>query len=654
MIREKLRRMGDCFTAGFLDGGLLGALTEQLVHGALPPYTNTHLYPLSPIWGSGILGYSYSYSVILDETLLQKSLLTPAEKAQIRNSFDAVYKGGSCIDEKYALAGRGYTHFCPELEAVIKSSLPDYLRAFRAEDMLDGRLDALCDAVVCYVQRLIDYLQTFPTPRAQRLAQAYCNMLCAEAGTFFDAFVRVLFIFALDGFDSLGGVDVILGRFTACDEAKEMFAELYRAYERNNAWNFSLGDDCKISALALSAFDGASRPNFSIKVDENTPQYLWDACFEAMQKGCRPAFYSKKAFEEALQDYGVEQAHLRRICYGGCSETMVAGLSNVGSIDGGINLAQILCDILREADYATYDALVQKYFGRIEQELDTLMTQCNEEMLAMAACPQYIRTLLCPPCAESKKEFQGGGARYYFSVINLCALANAADSLYAIKTLVFEQKRFSLAQVTEAMDRDFSGGEYEAQLQKLEFFGNDNPEVDRIAASVFACACDKLRSRRTAYKQGAFLPACILFDTAIPTGRNTSATPDGRERGMPIADSGGAMTGRDHTSPTALLNSVSAIDPRRAAGSWIVNLALSKDLLAGQNDRTAFRALVLCYFSGGGNQLQVNVLDRKTLLQAVDDDGLAASIIVRVGGFSERFSNLTREFRLAIASRTQY
>jgi len=102
------------------------------------------------------------------------------------------------------------------------------------------------------------------------------------------------------------------------------------------------------------------------------------------------------------------------------------------------------------------------------------------------------------------------------------------------------------------------------------------------------------------------------------------------------------------------LNSVARIKPVRAAGSWVVNMALSEGILRGENARLALKSLVLGFFEKGGNQLQINILDREKLTAAVDDDELAKSIIVRVGGFSERFSNLSREFRRNIAERTQY
>ncbi len=92
----------------------------------------------------------------------------------------------------------------------------------------------------------------------------------------------------------------------------------------------------------------------------------------------------------------------------------------------------------------------------------------------------------------------------------------------------------------------------------------------------------------------------------------------------------------------------------RAVGSWIVNITLSSDFVKGEKARAALKALILAYMHGGGCQLQINLADGKQLCAAVDDDELARTIIVRVGGFSERFSNLSREMRKFIADRTRY
>lgn len=655
---ETLRRLGDHFTAGFCaeEDGVLGALVAYLQAAPLPEYGGTRLYPLKSVWHvRGILNYDYSSSLSLDRRALDESPLDGTKKREILEKYSALHETGSCIAREYALGGRGFTHFCPELSRFLDRSLPDYLSAYEGEGEFFSKTARLSRAVIGYVKRVLDHLHTFRSPRAARLAAAYDGFLRGAAETFFDAFVRILFVFALDGFDSLGNVDLALSPYPPCGDAKELFSELYRAYEANNAWNFSLGCEPSVAELAFSAFDGASRPNFSLKADGNTPDALWDACFSAMERGARPAFYAKGGYERAFAARGVRKEHLPQIAYGGCTESMIAGCSNVGSIDAGVNLAQELVLTLREGIFPDYPALKTAYFARLRETVRTVVGQANEEMLAMRGRPQYIRTLLCPHCAEAGKEYNAGGAAYYFSVINVCALANAADSLYALRRLVYEEKRFSYGRMMSAISSDFAHDEeYLRAARSLVYFGNDDPEADSVAEEIFSFVCGELEGYRTAIGEGRFLPACIMFDTVLSTGRATDCTPDGRRKGTPVSDSGGAMTGRDRVSPTALCNSLSRICPQRAAGTWVVNVMLGSGMIRGENARRALRALILGYFEKGGNQLQFTVADRETLLAAVDDDELARGILVRVGGFSERFSNLSREFRKNIAERTGY
>ncbi len=657
MLKEKLRRSGDFVTAGFLEEGdsFLNALVSQLTYAPLPEYKNTHLYPLTRIWGRGIIYYDYSYSLCIDEEALFSSSLLDNEKKLIKDKYDSLYSHGSSIDLKYALAGRGYTHFCPELDSFVNSGINEYFKTFSRSDMLDGRLLKLCEAIESYINRIIEYLLEFNSERSIKIAEEYRRFLKGKAIDFFGAFLRIVFIFALDGFDSLGGVDLVLGKFVPCENAKELFGELYSAFENNNAWNFSLGENDEISILALESYNNTSRPNFSIKIDENTSTKLWNACFDAMKKGARPAFYNKSGYRNEMLKLGVKEADLPLICYGGCSETMIAGKSNVGSIDAGINLAQTLNDCLYFSKAQSFEELLSEYFSLIKKEISIITEQVNKEMLAMKnSRPQYVRTLLCPSCAQNKRDFQSGGAEYTFSVINICALANAADSLYAVKKLVYENKRFSLDQIIEEIKTNFENGYYLSEVRKLEFFGNDNIEVDQIAKEIFDFVCDRLSIHKTAINDGAFLPACIMFDSAPITGSVTDATPDGRKKGESVADSGGAMTGRDNVSPTALLNSVGFINPSRAVGTWVTNLMLNEDMLKNENSKICLRALVLGFFKNGGNQLQITFIDRQKLVDAVYDDELAYNIILRVGGFSERFSNLSREFRKLIVQRTEY
>ena len=114
------------------------------------------------------------------------------------------------------------------------------------------------------------------------------------------------------------------------------------------------------------------------------------------------------------------------------------------------------------------------------------------------------------------------------------------------------------------------------------------------------------------------------------------------------------MSGRDKTSPTALLSSIAKIDPSKANGTWTVNMRVSGNQLRESEGHLMLKSLLLGFFASGGVQVQITALDRETLLRALNDKELAESIIVRVGGFSARFSTLSREIQENIANRTEY
>lgn len=655
---KKLAAVGDYFTAGFMnDGdGLYGALVTYLKNAPLPQYNGTRLYPLCSLWHArGILNYHYSSSFELDKAKLDSSSLDDEERRILLEKIGRYHTVGSCISDKYALSGRGFTHFCPETEMFLDRSLGRYFSMFDGCGELMEKMRGLGDAVTDYVNRIITYLDGFDTERTRRLAAAYRCFLTGKAESFFDAFVRILFVFALDGMDSLGNIDNRLARFERTGGEEQLFSELYAAYENNNAWNMSLGCSPDTAAVAMRAFDGASRPNFSLKVDETTPDSLWNACFDAMARGACPAFYNRRGYETAVSGLGVDAADIPLISFGGCSETMLEGLSNVGSVDAGFDFLHALSELTANKSFDSFDTLMTEYLDTVRDNIRIVVGEVNAEMSAMRSRPQYVRTFLCPPCAKSGVEYNSGGAKYYFSVIHLSALANAADSLYAVKKLVFDSAEFTYDEVMRTVENDYADGDrYLLALDRLKFFGNDNDEADRIAERIFDAACDELSKHKTAIGNGAFLPACIMFNTAVCTGKMTKATPDGRRAYAPVANSGGAVTGRDKTSPTALLNSVLKLRPMRAVGTWIVNVTLSADFVKTENARASLKSLITAFMSGGGCQLQITFADKKLLCAAVDDDALARTIIVRVGGFSERFSNLSRDLRKFVADRTQY
>ena len=153
---------------------------------------------------------------------------------------------------------------------------------------------------------------------------------------------------------------------------------------------------------------------------------------------------------------------------------------------------------------------------------------------------------------------------------------------------------------------------------------------------------------------GRYLASCILFVTYEWAGQPIGATPDGRRAGEPLADSVGAFQGNDTHGPTALLNSVAKLPLHKAVGTPVLNIRLQRDIMERDEDLARITSLVRAHFAGGGMQIQISVLNREELLAAQKEPEKHRDLLVRIGGYSEYFCNLTPELQETVLDRTEH
>lgn len=335
---------------------------------------------------------------------------------------------------------------------------------------------------------------------------------------------------------------------------------------------------------------------------------------------------------------------------------MIHGCSNVGSLDGGVNLLEFLLETLREslASCGTFEQLMDAYRAKLRHEIAQMAAEINRDQGNKATHrPHMIRSLLVDDCIESGREFNAGGARYNWSVVNVGGLANVADSLAAVRRLVYKGS-VSAQTMLRAMEHDYEGDvELLSEIRRCPKFGNDDNEVDLLAREVSDFVFAEMASH-TCRRGGRLVPSCLLFVTYAGAGLPLTASPDGRRASQPIADSIGPHQGRDRKGPTAMLKSVAKLNHAAAAGTLVLNLRLAKSLFAASSDRQAVIDLVQGYFRLGGMQLQVSVQDQETLRDAMAHPDRHAGLIVRIGGYSEFFNNLGRDLQQAVLERTEH
>ena len=225
-----------------------------------------------------------------------------------------------------------------------------------------------------------------------------------------------------------------------------------------------------------------------------------------------------------------------------------------------------------------------------------------------------------------------------------------------VKRFVYEQKKYTLAAVRDAILSDFAGQEemYADFKRSGLNFGNDDPYVDGFAREIMDEFNRYLRKKKT-WRGGFYSGGCSPFNRAADYGRQTGALPNGKlSTETMFADSIGATPGRDVKGPTALLNSCLAYDHSLAGSGFILNLKFERGLFESEKGQAGFIALWKTYFARGGQQLSVTVADRAILLAAKADPDAHRDLIVRVGGYSEYFVNLSAELQENIIARTGY
>ena len=702
--------MGECFVAGYFEDPEASpmrrwsrAVRRRFESRALPPYNGELLYP-SGVARAGdkdrIVCPNFSFTWDYNDAELQARLDNAAgtERDALRDLRCAMRD----LDARLAVArtrhtvgGFGYTHSIPNYGRVLREGLSGYARritralAVSRQRNDDQRVDfylALQDVLAGirrWRRRILGLLRDTrcddagADARRARLVDAYQRVPFRSARTFFEAVVAYNFIFYVDDCDNPGRVDQELAPYyqrdlaagrTTHDQAVGLTRALWENTDANNGWSAGIGGtapdggpgDNALTLVCLEAARGIRRPNLQLHVRRDMADECWQAALDTIATGCGlPALYNEDLYLQSLRDahLGLREDDLAWRSGGGCTETMIHGRSNVGSLDAGINLPLILVDTLDRhlASASSFAELLAACKSDITEVIREIVTHVGADQEAKARRrPQPVRSLLIDDCIESGREFNAGGARYNWSVINVAGLANVVDSLVAVREVVFENKQTSGRELLDVLRRNYEGAEdLRRALQRCPRFGNDDPRADEIAVEIADLVFGEFL-RYAPWRGGKFLASCLMFVTYAQAGESVAATPDGRLAGEPIADSAGPVQGRDRSGPTAMLKSVARIPHRLAPGTLVVNARFTKDLFTNAVGRARLRDLVRVYFELGGMQIQINVVDQEVLEDAIEHPRRHEDLIVRIGGYSEYFNRLSPALKQTVLERTEH
>ncbi len=478
-------------------------------------------------------------------------------------------------------------------------------------------------------------------------------------------------------------------------------------------------NDLSFMCIAASMHVMLPQPSLSIRIWNGTPHELMMKAAELTRTGIGlPAYYNDEVIVPALINRGLTMADAFDYNIIGCVEPQKSGKTDgwhdaaffnmcrplelvfSSGMDKGVQVGPKTKPV---SEMKTFEEFYDAYKEQMNDMIALMVNADNAIDIAHATrCPLPFLSSMVDDCISRGMSVQEGGAVYNFTGPQGFGIANMADSLYAIKTLVFEQKKFTLTDLKEALDNNYGealpGGQIEtltaqivaelvksgkqiddkaisdivsavkasgnntakaAQYKKIKEmidqvpkFGNDIPEVDAFARDV-AYTYTKPVERYKNPRGGRYQAGLYPVSANVPLGAQTGATPDGRLACTPVADGVSPSAGKDVNGPTASCNSVSKLDHFIASNGTLFNMKFHPSALKGQSGLESFCSLVRAYFDQKGSHIQFNVVDRATLLDAQKNPEKYKGLVVRVAGYSALFTTLSKSLQDDIINRTE-
>lgn len=486
--------------------------------------------------------------------------------------------------------------------------------------------------------------------------------------------------------DSPGLFDYAMGAYYENDDPEDRYEclkKLWHLFHRCRAWNLCIGrsdefwndKSCELTfdVLRVARELHYNTPNITMRLHRNSPERAWREAAETIATGIgMPAIYNDECVCPALEALGIPASDAHLYCMNGCNQIDIFGKSHMGLEDGEVSIIKALEFALfdgecqkslrklglntgKAEDFKTFDELVKAFKSQVEYLADNVIDMSNKcQRIFAEDAPNPWHSLVIQGCIEKGVDYKNGGPYYGHGQILTEGLPDTADSLAAIKHYIYDTEKYTMAQLLDALKKDFDGyDELYRDFSTYHKFGNDIEDVDKIYCDITDHIYRYVRTKDT-FRGGKFGMGCSTFQRAARYGRSVGALPNGKHRDdTTLADSIGAVPGCDTKGPTALLNSVLKANQYLATSGNVLQMKFSKQQFNTERGIATFIALAKTYFRMGGQTLQVNVLSAEELKEAKKNPELYKGLIVRVGGYSTYFVELEEGLQDNIIKRTE-
>lgn len=486
-----------------------------------------------------------------------------------------------------------------------------------------------------------------------------------------------------------------------------------------NEEGIDVTNDLSFMSIQASMHVFLPQPSLSVRVWNGTPHEFLIRAAELTRTGIGlPAYYNDEVIIPSLMSRGLTLQDARDYNIIGCVEPQKSGKTEgwhdaaffnmcrplelvfSNGMDKGVRIGPATGNV---EDMTTFEQFYDAYKKQMDYAIQLLVNADNAIDMAHAErCPLPFLSSMVDDCMKVGKTVQEGGSVYNFTGPQGFGVANMADSLYSVKTLVYDEKKITMGELKEALATNYGKGlgaedvaamtakianelkeagktigekevaailntvvaaseapEVKANgerilklIEEVPKFGNDISEVDAFARDVAYTYTEPLQNYKNP-RGGSFQAGLYPVSANVPLGAQTGATPDGRLAYQPVADGVSPSAGKDVNGPTAAANSVSRLDHYIASNGTLFNQKFHPSALSGRNGLENFVGLIRSYFDQKGSHMQFNVVSRETLLDAQKHPEQYKHLVVRVAGYSALFTTLSKSLQDDIIRRTE-
>lgn len=430
-----------------------------------------------------------------------------------------------------------------------------------------------------------------------------------------------------------------------------------------------------VTFMALKATEEVKshQPGLSVRVQAGCPREFLDAVTHLVSKGTGfPAIHSDSVGYQMLINAGYEPEDARDWNNCGCvvphnrktGEWTAAVNMNFGSaleyaLNQGVSLMTGETMGLEErpaSSFRTYEEVEQAFFRQFDNLCrHSIILTVEAQRLHREMVPRPFLSSCIEHCLESGKDLSQGGAKYNIGpVITGIGLAVVANSLAAVRKLVFDDQVCTMETMVRALQANWEGYEdLQEQAKNCPKYGNDDDYVDNIAIRVANHFYDEIHQYKDIFGS-PFLTAFMGISNYIPMGRVLGATPDGRKNGEPSSEGVSPFVGTDRSTPLAAMRSTAKVNQEIHSGGTLLNLRLNPELVATKRGQSNLGAMIQTLFSLGAFHVQFNCISSEILRDAQENPDNYRDLLVRVAGYSTQFVNLSRSMQDAIIARTEH